>query len=314
MRYLSPVVLDSSLYKEREEIIALFLAGLFYTPLILALKSMGYEAIVNSKEDAVIKAILSGSLFLDGNIITGKFNSKISKTLGSLGGAYDRKSKGWLFNNLPSQISFAAAVAEDKKRKANKIITSILDDYNIDYLVDNLPLDDSYQRTLNKIDGKVDKSLNGIDVAVKLSPETKRVIADDYKHNTQLYINNFAKENIASLREVIEKNAFSGKRAKNLERIIVDNYYVTQAKARFLARQETSLLLSKYSEIRYKSAGITSYRWSTSHDSRTRPDHADLDGKIINFNSPPIVDKKTGRRAHAGEDYGCRCVKVPIIH
>ena len=52
-------------------------------------------------------------------------------------------------------------------------------------------------------------------------------------------------------------------------------------------------------------SGFQYYVWTTKKDDRVRPDHARLEGRIINWNDPPVVDLKSGRRRHPGEDYQC---------
>lgn len=52
-------------------------------------------------------------------------------------------------------------------------------------------------------------------------------------------------------------------------------------------------------------SGFQYYMWTTKKDSKVRPDHARLEGRIINWNDPPVVDLRSGRRRHPGEDYNC---------
>lgn len=58
--------------------------------------------------------------------------------------------------------------------------------------------------------------------------------------------------------------------------------------------------------------GFQYYVWTTKKDSKVRPDHARLEGRIINWNDPPVVDLRSGRRAHPGGDYNCRCQVAPL--
>lgn len=58
--------------------------------------------------------------------------------------------------------------------------------------------------------------------------------------------------------------------------------------------------------------GFQYYVWTTKKDSKVRPDHARLEGRICNWNDPPVVDLRSGRRRHPGEDYNCRCVAAPL--
>jgi SPP1 gp7 family putative phage head morphogenesis protein len=144
------------------------------------------------------------------------------------------------------------------------------------------------------------------------APAQKSQITKDYSENLKLYIKNFTDEQIIKLRTEVENNVYVGFRAEKLKKIILERYEVTNNKAKFLARQETSLLTSKYRELRYQQSGIRKYQWSTSHDSRVRHDHKELDGKIFSFDDPPVVNDR-GDKKNPGEDFNCRCLAIPII-
>lgn len=58
--------------------------------------------------------------------------------------------------------------------------------------------------------------------------------------------------------------------------------------------------------------GFQYYVWTTRRDSKVRPDHARLEGRICNWNDPPVVDLRSGRRRHPSEDYNCRCTASPL--
>ena len=57
--------------------------------------------------------------------------------------------------------------------------------------------------------------------------------------------------------------------------------------------------------------GFQYYVWTTRKDDKVRPDHARLEGRICNWNDPPVVDLRSGRRRHPGDDYNCRCTAAP---
>ncbi len=59
------------------------------------------------------------------------------------------------------------------------------------------------------------------------------------------------------------------------------------------------------SKFRQTNLGITQYVWEDSDDTRVRATHAAHDGKIFQWDKPPL---DTG---HPGEDYQCRCWANP---
>jgi SPP1 gp7 family putative phage head morphogenesis protein len=114
--------------------------------------------------------------------------------------------------------------------------------------------------------------------------------------------------------EGIMKDGFnSGRTLTDIVSEIESVYHIGRNKAKFLARDQMAKLNSDLSEYQQRDAGITQYEWSTSQDGRVRDSHRELNGKRFSWDNPPIVDKKTNRRAHPGQDYQCRCVALPVF-
>jgi len=82
-------------------------------------------------------------------------------------------------------------------------------------------------------------------------------------------------------------------------------------RAVLIARDQTLKLQGSIVEARSRELGSNSYTWDTSNDSRVRPDHRRLNGTHHTWDDPPVVDRKTGRRANPGGDFNCRCIAVP---
>lgn len=82
---------------------------------------------------------------------------------------------------------------------------------------------------------------------------------------------------------------------------------MSEKHAKFVARDQTAKMNAAITQARQQSIGITKYTWSTSNDERVRDSHAEKEGKVFSWNSPP---EDTG---HPGEDYQCRCIAVPFM-
>jgi SPP1 gp7 family putative phage head morphogenesis protein len=100
--------------------------------------------------------------------------------------------------------------------------------------------------------------------------------------------------------------------------MIRESFGVTEKKAKFLARQETGLLMAKFKESRYTESGIHQYKWRCSAGSAkhpVRPSHKVLDGRVFRWDTPPITTApdEPQRRNNPGEDFNCRCVAIPIV-
>lgn len=80
------------------------------------------------------------------------------------------------------------------------------------------------------------------------------------------------------------------------------------AYAKFVARDQLSKAHKEMDEERAKDVGFPGYFWECMKDNRTRPSHRAMNGEYVYWDKPPLID---GRHLHAGEDYQCRCIRIP---
>lgn len=104
-----------------------------------------------------------------------------------------------------------------------------------------------------------------------------------------------------------------GQRHEVLAKRIEERFGVSESRAALIARDQTAKLNAAVTKVRQTEAGIVEYTWLSARDERVRDRHKELNGTRQRWDSPPIVDKKSGRRGHPGEDIQCRCVAVPVI-
>ena len=79
---------------------------------------------------------------------------------------------------------------------------------------------------------------------------------------------------------------------------------ITQNRARLIARDQLGKINSRLSQLRQQALGITHYTWSTSLDERVRKRHANWEGDLIAWDSPPPD-------GHPGQPIQCRCTAIP---
>ena len=299
-------------YRNIEREINRLFYEVIYRPLIRVLEVPKKE-IVNAGDTALSKAITSGRVWYRDGSFHGKFNSSISRELVKIGAKYNKTTKAWVFGGvMPVEVSMASAVAVLEYTRLTARTMTVLESVNAGIIDKMSSIPDDINDALSFMDKDFAKTTKGISISANLTQEQKNVIAAEWSQNMDKHIKGWVDDNVIKLREVVEKNTLAGGRSSSLVKAIKDNYGTSKAKAKFLAKQETSLLMSKFREERYKSIGITKYRWSISNI-RTRPDHEDLDGRVFTWDNPPITNKKTGARNNAGEDFGCNCVAVPLI-
>jgi SPP1 gp7 family putative phage head morphogenesis protein len=138
------------------------------------------------------------------------------------------------------------------------------------------------------------------------------------------YFKNIVDENVGLIRSIPEEKMSSFKNAlvsaisadkphNEIAKIIEKNFDITRNKVTFIARDQVNKLNGKLNQYRQQKIGGSRYVWRSSHDRRVRRGHGLLDGKICSWDNPPIVDKTTGRRAHPGQDFQCRCTAEMIL-
>lgn len=119
---------------------------------------------------------------------------------------------------------------------------------------------------------------------------------------------------LGKMREIVYEGYRNGRTTTAILKEIQHTYSVNKKHARLIARDQIGKLNADLAERQQTDAGVEEYKWSDSRDSRVRPRHKHLNGKTFRWDNPPVVDTKTGRRAHPGQDYECRCVALPVFN
>jgi len=94
---------------------------------------------------------------------------------------------------------------------------------------------------------------------------------------------------------------------------------VTRARAKLIARDQTSKATSAINEARMKSLGVDEFEWLHSAGGHEpRPLHINsgpggLNRHIFKFSDLPVIDERTGERGLPGQLINCRCRMVPVI-
>jgi SPP1 gp7 family putative phage head morphogenesis protein len=113
--------------------------------------------------------------------------------------------------------------------------------------------------------------------------------------------------------DIAEKGILNASRGEDIVADIMRTGHVMRSRAELIARTETSRVASNLTESRARYVGSSSYIWHTVGDSDVRDDHKRLNGKIFEWNNPPVADKKSGARAHPGCIFNCRCYSEPLF-
>jgi SPP1 gp7 family putative phage head morphogenesis protein len=330
MRTLRPLTLREKYYAAIEAEINRILKAIIYQPLVDILGNGMRELTREIKNSAsyLLDAIAEGIIWYEDGQFMGDFNARTSVELRRIGAIFNPKARTWSLPEaqVPTDVKFAQTQANFRYESMRASMLSALDNMDPARIDEISKTREEYEKSVAHMEGDLQATIpkkigpvtdnpvfSRVAIEAKLTEGQKRIIARDWGQNLDLYIKKWTQENILKLREQIQPHVMAGGRAEGLVKVIQDNYGVSQRKAKFLARQETALLMSKFQETRYQDIGIQKYRWSTAHDARVRHDHHDLNGKVFRFDSPPVSNKKTGARNNPGQDFNCRCVAIPLV-
>lgn len=257
------------------------------------------------------------------NLITGTFNSRITRELKELGATYDFRRNAFKIDVLPSELQ---NIVYNNQFKVKNFVYD-LDDFASEYLknleqsIDFIDVD--YNGVIDDYFNQLQYNFEDIGIKPTLNKYQIKAINDKYIYDSKTYIKDFLEKDVIKLREQIKKYVLEdGYSDKTIANYIEKTYNTTQTHSLFIARQESSLILAQYTQSQYESLGIKKYVWLTSNDERVRDypnnnksggNHKMLDKKVFSFNDPPITNLLTGERHNPGEAFNCRCVASAII-
>jgi len=282
----------------------------YFAPLVEVIAPVKSSPLKNSVTPVLIAAIQSERVKYKDGVFSGSYNVAISRELSQFA-KFDKRSSTWT-GRPPADVLSAAIQAEGKRKYLTDAINKKLDamSSHVEETIRTLSFGEDLP--LFAMNQDIVSDLPSVGVKPDIDERTASRLRKDYTESQNLNIKNWNDEQVQRLRSVVEKYQTS-ETDESLIDIIQREWQVSANKANFLAKQETSLFFSKLSMNRAAVAGVRRYRWSTSHDERVRESHKELNGTIHSVDDPPIVDAKTGRRGHPGEDFGCRCAAIWVL-
>jgi SPP1 gp7 family putative phage head morphogenesis protein len=309
---LPPIKESASDFESIEKHIKELFKREVYFPLLRELKSK--VRLTNAaKPSALVAALFSGRITFNLGIFSGRFNAAIAKELSDLGAQFDRRSGCYRlhFADIPRSLKAVISASDYRFQLKLKKMDEKLDQI-LPGIAEKLKIESLFDRIVHKVESKFQDSVKNIVIAPTLTAHAKARISDQWSNNMQLWIKDFSEKEIKKLRSDLRVSAYAGNRYGSAVKAIQASYGVTSNKAKFLARQETSLLMTKLKQVRYQDSGVDYYKWVCIHDSKVRQMHKRLDGKVFRWDTPPIVNEK-GERKNPGQDFGCRCFARPIV-
>lgn len=313
MKTLKPITLnDKEIIKVAENII-LYIKDTLYNKLADIYKGeTNNNLFENAINTQVMDALKKGLIYVEGHYIFGAFNSKLIKELEKMGGIV--RYRAIYFKELPVEITNFI----NKSSYKTKNIIGEVDDFlnifleNVEDSIKYLNID--FTDTVENYHTQLIDNLKQLSIVPKLNEYQLKDINDNYIFNTKKSITKFLDYEVVKLRKQMSDYVLNeGYNTNYIAKLIENSYARSNKNWTFIARQESNLILAEYNKTKMLEIGFNKYIWSTAMDERVRESHKVLNGRIFNYNNPPIVDPRTGETANPSEQYNCRCLARPII-
>ena len=229
--------------------------------------------------------------------------------------AFRQLIRGQLFPRLPELLGRQDGARLDDT-EAQRFVRSILVQFGS--VVDSEDVRRKFSRVGRVIERKAAGSVRRqFEYVLGITPPedegtTARLVEAFARRNAAL-IKSVAEDETRKIQQLVTEGQRAGRNVRELAREIEERFGVSRSRARLIARDQTAKLNSQVTAQRQRDNGVKQYVWRTSDDERVRPGHQVLDDRTFSWDSPPVVDPRSGRRAHPGEDYQCRCTPEPVF-
>jgi len=313
---LTPVRVDPIFFDALEDTLNKYFKRFIYLPLMQELKpSMRLNNAID--RDVFVEALMKGKVYYYRGYFKGSFNAQVTKEILRIGGVWSAKESGFrvLQEKIPYPIQTAILNSQTAFMKVIERLDKKIQQITPANFAGSIPLEKILEKMIYRTDSDVQESMKGLVISPKLTDQQRVDLVHPYVNKMKADIKGWTEEKMLELRTEIQAKLLAGERYEGMIKSIKDSYGVSQNKAKFLARQETNLMNTQLKEERYKSAGITEYRWrcvAGSPNHPVREMHLIHNNKVFSFDNPPIVNKK-GDRKNPTQDYNCRCIAIPIV-
>lgn len=173
---------------------------------------------------------------------------------------------------------------------------------------------DFVQSSLKKSERDLKKSA-GID-AFSSNPKMQEYLKASSVANAEL-IKSIPTKYLDDVSTAVMENMRGGMRPSYIEKDLVQRYGITERRAKFIARDQTSKIQGDLAEKQQRAAGFEYFKWMDAEDSRVRHRHRVIANKVTEYGKGvyrwddlPLSDK--GEPIKPGQDYNCRCSSRPL--
>jgi SPP1 gp7 family putative phage head morphogenesis protein len=327
-KILQPIIYKDTWHAELAGYLSMILYQSVFYPLLV---DVNKERIDNAKDTLLERYLKDGKIQYKDGKLSGQISASISKEIKGLGGKFERGNWHLPEHKMPFVLKRAVDYNVKSMKALSESLTKKLDTMvgKTSSFVKNMSIQSMGVKNMDRVSTEFKKIIRkNLGVAPQLSVEGLEQISKDYlttielpirrklshefEDQTKIVMEDFEQEVVEKLRADISEMILAGSSRVDLRNAIQKRLGISHQRCKFIARQETALLVTTFKKSQYQQYGIDKYKWKTVGDHKVRQSHAELNNDEIDWDRPPIVDPKTGRTAHAGMDFNCFVGDTPI--
>lgn len=312
-----------------------FISKEIYKPLMKVLDEPHKNASEGGRKGKSLEQMIRDrdAIYQGGYFQSNNFSPKAQQELQQMGAVYMRGKYFVEPNKLPLTLQMAIDNVRVENVATNRDLLNVFSDINgnITTGIANIDFGTDAEKNLKIVDGKIRRELNTIDLSEKKNVldrldqeyinDQTRPIPQLYDERTKQYFTKNLEAETTKMRKELSQMVLKGASRYELRRYVVKRMGVQYNRAKFVADQETRMIVGVAKAAHYQGYGINKYKWSPTRDEKLRERHKELSQAKTKYgigiysydDPPPVVDEKTGRRAHVEQDYNCRCVARPVV-
>lgn len=326
-KILQPIIYKDAWHAELAKYLFLIMFKAVFEPLLAVTE----ERLDNAKDTILERYLKDGKIQYKDGKFSGQISASISKEIKGLGGKFERGKWSLPEHKMPFVLKRAIDYNIKSMQDLGESLTKKLDTMvgKTSSFVKNMSIQSMGVKNLDRVSTEFKQIIRkNLGVAPQLSVEGLEQISKDYlttielpirrklshefEDQTKIVMEDFEQDVVERLRADISEMILAGSSRVDLRNAIQKRLGISHQRCKFIARQETALLVTTFKKSQYQQYGIDKYKWKTVGDHKVRQSHAELNNDEIDWDRPPIVDPKTGRTAHAGMDFNCFVGDTPI--
>lgn len=146
----------------------------------------------------------------------------------------------------------------------------------------------------------------------KLDADTKEIMKASINENVAL-IKSIPQKYLGRVEGTVMRSITHPEGRNYLTRELAKSYDITKKRAKFIASDQTRKLNQAVSAGRLQKLGVKKFEWVHVSNSHPRELHEKLDGKIFDWDKPPVIQKNPEIRGYPAQLPGCHCEALPVF-